>query len=149
VEVGRRTIAFAGLVTRVDKETLATELSRVGDERGEIDGRTVCVSVGTLEGNATYIGDSIPAAAQVLNELSGNATFRALWGGGGLTVLGSMHRADVSLLSSGTFPASFRSTSMRLASLRTYLRRYESKLSASASPLLVWRRLNSSILKLA
>lgn len=108
LEVDRRAISFAGRATRVDAGTLRTMLSRVVDERGEINGRTVCLSVHTRPGQATYVGESIPAVVGVLTpEFSGNATFRAMWGGGGLTVVGWMPSADRSLfknLASGAFP---------------------------------------------
>lgn len=107
VEVDRRTIAFAGRATRADAGTLRTALSRVLDERGEINGLTVCLSVHTRPGQATYVGESIPAAVGVLTEFSGRVTFRAMWGGGGLTVVGWMRSADrfrFKNLATGAFP---------------------------------------------
>jgi hypothetical protein len=107
MQVDRRSITFSGQGNRSDSETLRTELLRIVDKRGEIDGRTVCISLGPSRRTANYVRDSIPAIIGVLRELSGNATFRAMWGGGGLTVVGWMHRNDllrIKSLSSGVFP---------------------------------------------
>jgi hypothetical protein len=107
VEVDQRAIAFVGRVSQVDSETLHTTLSRVVDQRGEIDGLTVCASLSVTAGKATYVGESIPAVVDVLTELSSNGEFRAMWGGGGLTLIGWMRRSDLSQftkLSGGAFP---------------------------------------------
>jgi hypothetical protein len=107
MQVDRRSITFSGQGNSSDSETLRTELLRIVDERGEIDGRTVCISLGPSRRTANYVRASVPAILGVLKELSGNATFRAMWGGGGLTVVGWMHRNDlvrIKSLSSGVFP---------------------------------------------
>ncbi len=111
VEFDRRTIAFTGRTTRVDAEPLRTALIGVVDERGELNRRTVCVTLRTVPGEATYVGESIPAAVEVLSEISGNSRFSAMWGGGGLTVVGWMHSADLSRLknlASSSFPVDVR-----------------------------------------
>jgi hypothetical protein len=106
VEVDRRRFAFSGRVTSVDADTLARELRRVVNRRGELNGRTVCLTLSRTPGEATYIDDSIPEVVRVLATISGNATFRAMWGGGGLTVVGWMHRVDLDRMKTlaATFP---------------------------------------------
>jgi hypothetical protein len=106
MQVDRHAITFAGQVTLSDSETLRTELIRLTDGRGELSGRKVCFSLAPSRRTAKYVRDSIQPTIGVLKELSGNATFRAMWGGGGLTVVGWMHRNDllrIRSLSSGTF----------------------------------------------
>ena len=107
MQVDGRSITFAGQVTLTDSETLRTELIRLTDGRGELSGRKVCFSLGPSRRTANYARNSIPPIIGVLKELFGNATFRATWGGGGLTVVGWMHRNDllrIKSLSSGMFP---------------------------------------------
>lgn len=100
-------MAFRGRATRDDAATLRKELTRILDARGEVSGLTVCVSVRVSPGASTYVGESIPAVVGVLSELRGTASFRAMWGGGGLSVVGWMQRSDLSGfhgISSGAFP---------------------------------------------
>jgi hypothetical protein len=135
MQVDRRSISFSGQGNRSDSDTLRTELLRIVDERGEIDGRTVCISLGPSRRTANYVRDSIPAIIGVLKELSGNATFRAMWGGGGLTVVGWMHRNDlvrIKSLSSGVFPVDAGAVGV-IEELPTKVRVHMERISISSS----------------
>ncbi len=107
VELGRSRIAFAGRVGSMDEATLRTELAAVLDANEALKGRPVCLSLRTQDRPADYVTASIPDVVGALSQVSGSAVFRAMWGGGGMTVVGWMKREDkviIQRLGSGLFP---------------------------------------------
>lgn len=107
VELGRGRIAFAGTVSSIDAATLRRELAEVLDSSGTLKGRPVCLLLRTENRKANYVTASIPDVVGAINRISGSAVFRAMWGGGGLTVVGWMRRNDkviIQRLGSGLFP---------------------------------------------
>ncbi len=107
VEVDRKMIVVAGVVARADSDLLRKELKSVVDASGKVKGRSVCLALRIRAGGANYVTESIPSLVKVFSELSSVARFRAMWGGGGLTVVGWMYRADRAAIkgqASGSFP---------------------------------------------
>ena len=107
VELGRGRIAFAGRVGLMDEATLRMELAAVLDANGALKGRPVCLSLRTQDRPADYVTGSIPDVIEALSQVSGSAVFRAMWGGGGMTVVGWMKHDDkviIERLRSGAFP---------------------------------------------
>lgn len=107
VELGRRRIAFAGTVSSIDATTLRRELAEVLDANESLKGSPVCLLLRTEDRKADYVTTSIPEVVGALKRISGSAVIRAMWGGGGLTVVGWMKRDDkvtIQKLASALFP---------------------------------------------
>ena len=107
VVLDRRRIAFSGTVARIDEVTLRRELAKVLDASGSLNGRPVCLLLRTDLRRAGYVTASIRAVVSALGKVSSSANFRAMWGGGGLTVVGWMTHDDketIQSLASVRFP---------------------------------------------
>ena len=115
VVLTRDRIEFSGTVATADEVALRHELAKVLDPSGSLRGRPVCLLLRTDRRKAGFVTATIPDVVRALDQISGDAVFRAMWGGGGLTVVGWMKRDDketIQSVASGSFPVDTRAVGL-------------------------------------